>query len=687
MPAEPSSAAARRRNGKDAACEPCRKAKIKCDNERPVCKRCRYRQKAPSCYYHPAPLTKARGSPADASTHGVNVSAVISPSQVSAVSSGAIAPLQDNAVIDNGVVQSLSNLCAAFRSYDAQDNLASEETISAVVDVLKSLRHLNRMIEMLSLYSKLSQACYIPGPFFVEAAVTLRDTISGISWDEVDRDPSVLNPLACQILSSTAFKFSIPPACTVAEFIAIYTGANLRLETIALVYSLAARTDLMGRKSDERNKEKEELVTALLRNAAFCVSLARDIGPEMNDVLMWASYESFRLQLSFYGETHPVVYRGWSEVTTDLYALGIHRESFNSANVPPFMAETRRRTYHYAYQFDKFISTLFNRPPRISKRYTTTPLPLDWSDDELLGSIEGLDQACARLEDGWNAQKYITSTTWIRVRSMLGHYREDYLEAPYRGVTVDKRIELQNISRNCRQFWATLPEHLKYTDDSWKSGIETQMCLLLTTVYLTYMQLDMQLHQMLVQIDPEANIELLTIAAAIVTAIRQQGAALDRAYARRDISYQNLLYGFPAAVVLATALQKNQPLPQHVKRSKLIRDLSVMVSLLENSISPGEANYMISIEAAKALSRTIDEILDAAPASSASVNTMSTPTTTSFAEPRLAASQACPLFADPMAMDVTDMTLFNGGDLDSFDLCAWAKNMDWPSLGGEWSTF
>lgn len=156
---------------------------------------------------------------------------------------------------------------------------------------------------------------------------------------------------------------------------------------------------------------------------------------------MWASYESFRLQLSFYGETReypllgrnfpllscrgdPVVYRGWSEVTTDLYALGIHRESFNSADVPPFLAETRRRTYHYAYQFDKFISTLFNRPPRISKHYTTTPLPLDLSDEELLGSIEGLDQACARLEDGWNAQKRITSTTWIRVRSMLGHYRE-----------------------------------------------------------------------------------------------------------------------------------------------------------------------------------------------------------------------------------------------------------------------
>ncbi|EGP90277.1 uncharacterized protein MYCGRDRAFT_99312 [Zymoseptoria tritici IPO323] len=136
MPAEPLSAAARRRNGRFPACEPCRKAKIKCDNERPVCKRCLYRQKASSCFYHPAPLTKARRSSADALTHGVNVSTVIGPSQASAVSYGVAAPVQDNAVIDNGVVRSLSNLCAAFRSYDAQDHLASEETISAVVDVL-----------------------------------------------------------------------------------------------------------------------------------------------------------------------------------------------------------------------------------------------------------------------------------------------------------------------------------------------------------------------------------------------------------------------------------------------------------------------------------------------------------------------------------------------------------------------
>ena len=44
--------------------------------------------------------------------------------------------------------------------------------------------------------------------------------------------------------------------------------------------------------------------------------------------------------------------------------------------------------------------------------------------------------------------------------------------------------------------------------------------------------------QNLVQVDPDANSELLSIAAEIMAATLQQGAALDRAYTRKDIAYQ-----------------------------------------------------------------------------------------------------------------------------------------------------
>ena len=49
-----------RRNGKQQACEPCRKGKLACDHSTPHCGRCVRRQITSRCIYHPAPMTKAR---------------------------------------------------------------------------------------------------------------------------------------------------------------------------------------------------------------------------------------------------------------------------------------------------------------------------------------------------------------------------------------------------------------------------------------------------------------------------------------------------------------------------------------------------------------------------------------------------------------------------------------------------
>ena len=48
----------RRRNGKQQACEPCRKAKIACDHSLPVCDRCKRRKVASKCVYLAAPMTR-----------------------------------------------------------------------------------------------------------------------------------------------------------------------------------------------------------------------------------------------------------------------------------------------------------------------------------------------------------------------------------------------------------------------------------------------------------------------------------------------------------------------------------------------------------------------------------------------------------------------------------------------------
>ena len=50
---------ARRRNGKQQACEPCRRGKVACDHSLPYCDRCRRKKVTERCVYLDAPMTKA----------------------------------------------------------------------------------------------------------------------------------------------------------------------------------------------------------------------------------------------------------------------------------------------------------------------------------------------------------------------------------------------------------------------------------------------------------------------------------------------------------------------------------------------------------------------------------------------------------------------------------------------------
>jgi chromatin structure-remodeling complex subunit RSC3/30 len=49
-----------RRNGQLSSCEPCRKSKLRCDHQSPICGRCLCHDQAERCFYHPAPLTQPR---------------------------------------------------------------------------------------------------------------------------------------------------------------------------------------------------------------------------------------------------------------------------------------------------------------------------------------------------------------------------------------------------------------------------------------------------------------------------------------------------------------------------------------------------------------------------------------------------------------------------------------------------
>jgi hypothetical protein len=126
------------------------------------------------------------------------------------------------------------------------------------------------------------------------------------------------------------------------------------------------------------------------------------------------------------------------DLCSDITALGIHYETLSATDVPFFLVECRRKVFAKAYYTDKFLATLFDRPPRLLKRYSDTQLPLDLTDAELLADTAVLIEARRQLtRDGWSTEEKFCASTWTRVRYLLAEMLEEILEYKYHPMTIE----------------------------------------------------------------------------------------------------------------------------------------------------------------------------------------------------------------------------------------------------------
>lgn len=69
------------------------------------------------------------------------------------------------------------------------------------------------------------------------------------------------------------------------------------------------------------------------------------------------------------------------------------------------------------------------RPPLLSLRYTSTPVPLDIGDEVLFSDAATLAQSVQHLdENGWNTRGEFSSSTFIRARALMAFIREEIIE-------------------------------------------------------------------------------------------------------------------------------------------------------------------------------------------------------------------------------------------------------------------
>lgn len=367
------------------------------------------------------------------------------------------------------------------------------------------------------------------------------------SFSNMDQDH--LNSAFHSITRNTQTALSIAPHLTAQNLSSCFTGTQLRWEWLALVFAWAGLALSMSLPSTvesvdsylPRDTSRLDFAAMLLQHSNASILLSRWGGPT-NDLLVWALYENLVLLVSQHGDASKSFHRrpptastrlthycltgdlSWQrlgDLSTDVFALGLHRDPLAHSTAPAFLLQARKKLFAAAYRLDKSISIFFGRPPRIIWRYCNVTLPLDIDDAHFRTSSTTLDHVSSSLtSDGWSCDGNVRPASWLRVRFGIARLKEQVLELFLESIGPDPAARIRSSAlraprgsggtsadmssrqaeQSCEQFWRSTPSHIRY-DFSQESAntLSREARHLQLLVYLEHLQNSFQLKRLLAE--------------------------------------------------------------------------------------------------------------------------------------------------------------------------------------------
>ncbi|KAL4750676.1 hypothetical protein BDW72DRAFT_203686 [Aspergillus terricola var. indicus] len=557
----------RRRNGQAASCEPCRKDKVRCDQQLPVCGRCRKRNTASHCYHHPAPLTRYRSyqalqlgklrvsrlarrpirkapQRAASPTPSPVEIAIRSPETNQSHPPGYFGPTKNTLTPSDHDYQGLGNRHSVLPSY----------WVTETTKMLSILTEGPTIERLVCEFYGVTQSAVLPTAFVLSLMSEVRDFI------KLSETSQTLHEKTIQVLENTAQRPRVPSDIMGKDFHKLFSSNQMRLEILGVVYAIAGRASFFGFAQDkfpafagnafaDRVKFSRRMLTASETALGCCMktgcclacSMVTPVGPAIS-IYGFSLVKLMSMRVA--DAVHPKGPPTWNrlgELSSCIFELGLHRDSHGHGHkgedIPVFLREVRRRLYAGLYHNDKNIATFFGRPPRVSWRHSDCELPLDISEEALLGDEQDLERAMAELDsEGWNVHATFRRASWYQIRYLVSSFREKILELSLRPLDHEAAGRLR----------------------------------------------------LLAQHDPSAEKALLDL----------------------------VLYGFSSAGTLIKALQTQartgNPVPYTGSRAELIRNLSVFISHIEAMARPltSNINHALFERASKMFTDILDEILE-----------------------------------------------------------------------------
>lgn len=187
---------------------------------------------------------------------------------------------------------------------DSDENLA---VIKEVVSLLKYFSLIERLIEE---YFSFSQAAIVPRPVIRHLLEYIKSNVCDSTQiqDALKSKAAIfeISGLTATLLNSRSEAAFITSSLDLEGFCALFSGSRLRVETLGLMYTIAACSYLYSRRSD--NQRLDGLVQQLIRCSNLSLRLSHELAAqETNDVIVWLGLEN--VQLTSLLEGHGSKYR------------------------------------------------------------------------------------------------------------------------------------------------------------------------------------------------------------------------------------------------------------------------------------------------------------------------------------------------------------------------------------------
>lgn len=307
------SAPSRRRNRSLASCEPCRKGKIRCDHGKPICASCQRRGLHSQCWYHPAPLTKQRTFQAAAlstppeSNRGAqseNSSNVNSHCHTAEAFSAGARKFHTWPFISADSNDSVSQaLILGDHNYNIK---AQDEYLAMMEDIASQLKFLPVIEKRLDEYYSFSQVALVPRLIVFQLLTSIRVGLaaSGYIMEERTGEISLCHSsqLAKELLRSSSSGVTITPGLDLGAFCALFCGENLRIETLGLLYTMAARSCLYDIRQGYDEHQEGGFIQEMSRYSNLSLRLARELSPQTTDLIIWLAHENLQLMTLLEGD-------------------------------------------------------------------------------------------------------------------------------------------------------------------------------------------------------------------------------------------------------------------------------------------------------------------------------------------------------------------------------------------------